>query len=173
MLRSRDLCSFSSQLIQRRPPHAASAHASFAGGEPKEMACVFFVLHRCILLTHSHQSRWRAQRARPHERAHAPPARADTHTRQTPASMQRAVRRRGPRLNLRRHCVHATNYLLCYGHRPDKPWEATVQPCRKPGGCHASVPFTVTIAVASHILLPPAGLTQVRPTHDLHMTLWP
>ena len=136
MLRSRDLCSFSSQLIQTRPPHAASAHASFAAGEPNEMTCGFFVLYRCILLAHSHQSRWRAQRARPHERAHAPPARADTHTRQTPASMQRAVRRRGPRLNLRRYCVHATNYLLCHGHRPDKPWEATVQPCRKPGGCH-------------------------------------
>ena len=116
------------ELIQTRRPHAASAHASFAGGEPKEMTCGFFVLHRCILLAASSQSRWRAQRARPHERAHAPPARADTHTRQTPASMQRAVRRRGPRLNLRRHCVHATNYLLCYGHRPDKPWEATVQP---------------------------------------------
>ena len=87
------------ELIQTRPPHAASNHASFAAGETKEMTCGFFVLHRCILLTASSQSRWSAQRARPHERAHAPPAHADTHTRQTPASMQRAVRRRGPRLS--------------------------------------------------------------------------
>ena len=78
--------------------HAASNHTSFAGGERKEMTCEFFVLHRCILLPCSRQSRWSGQRARAHERAHAPPARADTHTRQTPASMQRAVQRRGPRL---------------------------------------------------------------------------
>ena len=87
------------QLIQTRPPHAASNHATFAGGESYDMTCGVFVLHNCILLPCSSQSRWSAQRAHPHERAHAPPARADTHTRQTPASMQRAVRRRGPRLS--------------------------------------------------------------------------
>ena len=67
------------ELIQTRPPHAPSKQTSFAGGESYEMTCGFFVLHSCILLPCSGQSRGSGALARLHERAHAPPRRADTH----------------------------------------------------------------------------------------------